>query len=463
MSYLDLDFKISKQNSNPRNRALSRSFNMRLFIFSAISAFMALSLVILLPSTSDNKISTTQILNLATQPNSAIAEVAAIPSESFQLAIKEKTESSPLNRPLETSLSSKSITIKHGDTLSSAFDKQGIKPSVLYKVMNDSKEGGMLKSIRKGERFEFIFSNNKLIQLLYHPDMIQTYSFSKNSKGQFISALSRNPLEAIPVYREGIIDSSLFLAAAKNDIPVNVIMNMVAIFGWDIDFALDIRKGDSFKLIYSELYQDGVTIKNGQILSAEFTNRNTTYQAILYTDPKGNSNYYSPDGKSMRKAFLRNPVKFSRISSRFTTKRWHPVLSKWKSHKGVDYAASRGTPIFATGDGRVVYKGRKGGYGRTIVIKHGGKYTTLYAHLNSYNRKVRSGSRVKQGQTIAYVGSSGLATGPHLHYEFRVSGAHRNPLTVKLPAAQPINKKYNASFQQTKDRLLNMLRIMGQG
>ena len=164
----------------------------------------------------------------------------------------------------------------------------------------------------------------------------------------------------------------------------------------------------------------------------------------------------------MRKAFLRNPVKFSRISSRFTTKRWHPVLSKWRSHKGVDYAASRGTPIFAAGDGRVVHKGRKGGYGRAIVIKHGGKYTTLYGHLNSYNKNIRQGKRVKQGQTIGYVGSSGLATGPHLHYEFRVSGVHRNPLTVRLPAAQPINKKYKDSFLQAKDKLLNMLRIMGQ-
>lgn len=459
MSYLDLDFKTPTQNKKNVKRAASRPFNKLLLVLSTFSAIITIAFVFLLPS-SNTEAPSTQTNNLPIKQNNAIVETIDIPTQPNTTI--EQSNTLRIEKPkLESSLSTKSITINHGDTLSSAFNKQGIKASVLYKVINDSKEGNLLKSIRKGEKFDFIFSNNKLSQLLYHPDITQTYSFSKNANGKFTSALSTNPLEAIPVYREGTIDSSLFLAASNSDIPDNITMNMVGIFGWDIDFALDIRKDDSFKLIYNELYQDGEKIKNGQILAAEFTNRGEIFQAILYTDLNGNSNYYSPDGKSMRKAFLRNPVKFSRISSRFTKSRKHPIHGFKRPHRGVDYAASRGTPIYSAGDGKIIFKGRKGGYGRTIIVQHGGKYTTLYAHLNSYNRKIKKWSRVKQGQTIGYVGKSGTATGYHLHYEFRLSGVHRNPLTVKLPAARPINKQYKDSFNQTKDKLLSMLRIMG--
>ena len=237
-------------------------------------------------------------------------------------------------------------------------------------------------------------------------------------------------------------------------------MDLVAIFGWDIDFSLDIRQGDSFGIVYEELYKDGVKIRNGRILSAKFVNDGKAYKAVYYTDPSGNSDYYAPDGKSMRKAFLRSPVKFSRISSRFSNKRWHPVLSKWRSHKGVDYAAARGTPVRASGDGKISFAGRKGGYGRLVVISHGGRYTTAYGHLHRYAKGARSGRKVKQGQIIGYVGSSGLATGPHLHYEFRVNGVHRNPLTVKLPEAKPVNTAYIDNFEKQIQTYLSMLRLM---
>ena len=189
-------------------------------------------------------------------------------------------------------------------------------------------------------------------------------------------------------------------------------------------------------------------------------NKGNTYKAVYYTDPTGTSDYFSPDGKSMRKAFLRSPVKFSRISSGFSNRRWHPVLSKWRSHKGVDYAAPRGTPIYAAGDGKVIFAGKKGGYGRLIVLRHGGRYTTAYGHLHRYARGIRSGKQVKQGQTIGYVGSSGLATGPHLHYEFRVDGVHRNPLTVRLPEAKPVHPTYEAHFAENTKVYLSMLQRM---
>jgi murein DD-endopeptidase MepM/ murein hydrolase activator NlpD len=239
-------------------------------------------------------------------------------------------------------------------------------------------------------------------------------------------------------------------------------MELANIFGWDIDFALEIRAGDSFNLIYEEAYLDGEVFDNGNILAAEFTNRGKVFRAIRYQDDQGNSNYYSPDGSSMRKAFLRAPVDFRRISSRFRTARWHPVLGKKRPHKGVDYAAATGTPIKASGDGRVIFRGTKGGYGKTVIIKHGSQYTTLYGHMSRFNKKVKNGSRVQQGQTIGYVGKSGLATGPHLHYEFRVNGVHRNPLTVKIPAAAPIDKRYKSDFQHQSEPLLAKLDLMSR-
>ncbi len=215
--------------------------------------------------------------------------------------------------------------------------------------------------------------------------------------------------------------------------------------------------------MYEEIYRNGERIKDGDILAAEFINDGEVYRAVRYANPETKRmEYYTPEGKSMRKEFLRTPVNFTRISSRFTTKRYHPILQRFRSHKGVDYAAKRGTPIRAAGDGKVIFKGNKGGYGRTLIIQHGSKYTTLYAHLNSYNKKIRVGKRVKQGQTVAYVGSSGLATGPHLHYEFRVNGVHRNPQTVKLPSSQPVPKKHLADFEQAITPVLAQLDMLSR-
>ncbi|KPK40462.1 MAG: peptidase M23, partial [Gammaproteobacteria bacterium SG8_47] len=236
----------------------------------------------------------------------------------------------------------------------------------------------------------------------------------------------------------------------------NLIMELAAIFGWDVDFALDIREGDEFAVIYEEHFLDGEKLRDGAIIGAEFVNQGQRYQAVRYTDPEGRGDYFTPDGMSMRKAFLRTPVEFSRISSRFGTRK-HPVLNKFRAHKGVDYAAPQGTPIKAAGDGKVIFAGTKGGYGRTAIIQHGGRYSTLYAHMSKFARGVRSGKYVRQGQTIGYVGSSGLATGPHLHYEFRVNGVHRNPLTVKLPEAAPISAALKSDFIDHADRLTRQL------
>ena len=354
-----------------------------------------------------------------------------------------------------------SVTVKSGDTLASIFAKKGIPSTTTHKIARLNEQTKRLRYIKPGQEIRLMLDDERqLRKMKYIPDITSTLLIQRGEDQSFSSQIINYQLDAYPVYREGTIESSLFEAAANADIPEDVIMDLVAIFGWDVDFSLDIRKGDRFGIVYEELYKDDVKIRNGRILSAEFVNDGKTYRAVYYTDPKGDSDYFTPDGKSMRKAFLRSPVEFSRISSRFTNNRWHPLLSKWRSHKGVDYAARRGTPVRASGDGKVIFAGTKGGYGRLIVIRHGGRYTTAYGHLHRYARGLRSGKKVKQGQVIGYVGSSGLATGPHLHYEFRVNGVHRNPLTVKLPEAQPVNEAYLSHFEENTQVYLSMLRLM---
>ena len=230
-------------------------------------------------------------------------------------------------------------------------------------------------------------------------------------------------------------------------------MELAGIFGWDIDFVYDVRKGDSFEVVYEELYIDGKQFDTGRILSARFINRGTENVALLYTDKNGESDYYTPEGKSMRKAFLRVPIN-ARVSSPFNLQRRHPVLDVVRPHEGTDYAAPPGTPIKAAGSGRVQFAGWKGGYGRTVVLQHRDNITTLYAHMSRLGKGIKNGTRVKQGDTIGYVGSSGMVTGPHLHYEFRVNGVAKNSRTVKLPDAKPVPSAEMARFRQfTEQRL----------
>ncbi|UCB54550.1 MAG: peptidoglycan DD-metalloendopeptidase family protein [Thiotrichales bacterium] len=342
------------------------------------------------------------------------------------------------------------LKVKSGDSLARLFKRAGFSSQQLDEVMKSGDAAKKLTKIFPDDIFRVLTDDNGQLQALRYEIDPETYLMVEREYGELVAKEYKHTIETRVAHAEGEIDSSLFLAANEAGISESIIMELAGIFGWDIDFALDIRKGDGFKLLYEEVFRNGEKIKDGEILAAEFVNDGEVYRAVRYTNPETNrTEYYSPEGKSLRKEFLRTPVNFTRISSRFTNKRYHPVLKKWRSHKGVDYAAKRGTPIRAAGDGKVTFKGKKGGYGRVVMIQHGSRYTTVYAHLNSYNKKIRVGKRVKQGQTIAYVGSSGLATGPHLHYEFRVNGVHRNPQTVRLPSSQPVPKRYMADFELT--------------
>lgn len=354
------------------------------------------------------------------------------------------------------------VTVKSGDSLALIFSRLGLSPRTLYNIMALGKEAVRLKKLRPGQVLNFYLNENELTALEYEVDLTNTLSITKND-GKYQAELKHEKLEPLVKHAKAIIKDSLFLSGKRAGLSDNLIMQLVSIYGWDIDFALDIREGDSFTLIYEEQYKNGIKVSDGPIIAAEFVNRGTPLRAVRYTHEDGHKDYYAVNGDAMRKAFLRTPVELARISSRFNLKRKHPILNKIRAHKGVDYAAATGTPIKATGDGVVALAGRKGGYGKTVILKHGGKYSTLYAHMHKFASGVRTGKRVKQGQIIGYVGRSGLATGPHLHYEFRVNGVHRNPLTVKLPKVESINENALPEFLQTINPMIAELdRLTGR-
>lgn len=354
----------------------------------------------------------------------------------------------------ETDPLAKSVVVANGDTLSTVFAKVGLSPAVMHAVLASSPDAKQLSRLKIGQTLEFqLTEQGELASLRSKLNSLETLALEQTPKGYVFKKEQVKP-EVSTVYARGEIDSSLFLAAKRAGLSHNLTMDLANVFGYDIDFALDIRKGDSFEVIYEEKTVEGQPVGTGNILAARFTNRGKTYSAVRYTSKDGTTSYYNADGTSMRKAFIRTPVDFARISSRFSNGRKHPILNKIRAHKGVDYAAPHGTPIKSAGDGKVLLAGRKGGYGNTVIIQHGQRYRTLYAHMQGFAKGVRNGSTVKQGQIIGYIGTTGLSTGPHLHYEFQVDGVHVDPLGLKLPMADPIAKSEMPRFMQQSQPLM---------
>ena len=361
----------------------------------------------------------------------------------------------------EQAWTGRTVRVANGDSLYGIFLEEGLAVSELIDLLRSGEDSQALKRLRPGQKLEiYVDSEQSVRHLVHHLDEIESLHFFR-ADGGFSSERQQAELERRLASVNGEIRDSFYLAAQRAGLSDRLTMETADIFGWDIDFALDVRNGDHFSVIYEELYQPDGTASDGVILAAEFVNRDRAIRALRYEDEGGNTQYYSPEGLSMRKAFLRTPVNFTRISSRFGM-RQHPVLHKMRHHDGVDYAAPRGTPVRATGDGRVAFAGRKGGYGKTIILKHGTAYTTLYAHLSGFAKGVRKGVEVEQGQLIGYVGSTGLSTGPHLHYEFRVRNRHRDPLKIKLPDAPPIAPKYKADFLDRTKGLVARLEHMSR-
>ncbi len=354
-------------------------------------------------------------------------------------------------------LTTVSHIIKSGQTLSSIFSSLELNSNDLLQIINANDTGKLFASIRPGKQLVAKIDSNGVLQELSYAKNSFEMLTAKRIDDHFEVKLHSKPVEKKIASAHGVIHSSLFLDGKNAGLPDKIIMELANIFAWDIDFALSLREGDQFTVVYEKLFVDNKESGIGDIVSAEFINQGKTYTAVRFKDPDGNINYYTPDGKSLRKAFLRTPVDFARISSHFNLRRKHPVLNRIRAHKGVDYAARTGTPVKTTGDGKITFRGRKRGYGRVVIVQHGQKYTTLYAHLSAFKKGQRVGKRVKQGQVIGYVGMSGLATGPHLHYEFRVNGVHRNPLTVKLPHATPVNNSLLAEFNKQTQPLIDQL------
>lgn len=381
------------------------------------------------------------------------ADAGAVAAAPVTAPATQESVQPEVTAPIEPELDWQSFDIRSGDTLSSLFNKAGFNDGVMLSVINGEGEAEKLQRLYAGEEIRFaVDGDGNLAAMELQRSRLETLKIDKTEAGYTGKTEIRQP-EPRPAFAAGTIDGSLYLAARDAGLNDRLTMELAGIFGWDIDFVYDVRKGDSFEVVYEELYLDGEKFDTGRILSARFINRDKESVALLYTDTNGESDYYTPEGQSMRKAFLRVPIN-ARVSSPFNLQRRHPVLDVVRPHEGTDYAAPPGTPIKAAGDGRVQFAGWKGGYGRTVILQHGDNITTLYAHMSRLGKGISNGTRVRQGETIGYVGSSGMVTGPHLHYEFRVNGSPRNSRTVKLPDAQPVPKTEMARFRQITDQRL---------
>jgi len=374
-------------------------------------------------------------------------EQEEVPSEIVTETLSLPTQSIP-------SIQTKKIhTVKDGENLSLIFEKYKVPLNETYKIFKKD-IANEVKNILPNDRIEFLSLDGKLQKIIIHKSPLLSYQVQVLPE-IVIDRAEKEP-ELIQSFRSGLIESSFYLAGLKNDIPESVIMDLAYIFAWDIDFVFEIRVGDKFRLLYETPFVDGQQIENGSILFAEFYNQNNRFTAIRYKGKNKEWEYFNENGGSLEKAFLRAPLDFAYVSSQFNPNRRHPILNTIRAHNGVDYAAKRGTPIRATGEGVIQSVGWKSGYGRTIVIRHGGEITTLYAHLDKYHPLIAKGAKVSQGQTIGYVGDSGLATAPHLHYEFRIGEKRTDPLKVALPSASPLDKSNMDQFQSFRNNYIEI-------
>jgi murein DD-endopeptidase MepM/ murein hydrolase activator NlpD len=417
----------------------------KLHRFLIVTVLAVLLLVVLIPS------------QKSSSPKPQLPELEIGKRYSLDINYQNLASSQP-QEPTEE-LETQTFTVSKGDNLALIFKRAGLSPQETYRVSRAGELAKKLLKMKPGESLALTIDKaGKLAQLDYAFSVTDTLRIVKTPDDTFSSAIHSKPVDTRINYAQGQINNSFWNAGVEAKLTDNQIMSLAGVFGWDVDFALGIRKGDSFYVMFEERFVDGEFIENGDIVAAQFVNRGETYTAIRYSD----GNFYTPEGRSMRKSFLRAPVNFKYISSSFKPKRFHPVQKRWKAHRGVDYAASRGTPVMAAGDGKVIESAYNKFNGHYVFIQHGEKYVTKYLHFTK--RKVKTGQSVKQGQIIGTVGATGLASGPHLHYEFLVDGVHRNPRTVKLPKAQPIAKKERDKFQllatQRLAQLDNNKRIM---
>ena len=441
------DYKPSGANKNKKNQAL-QWFTVGLGIPLA-----ALALV----STLDTAPPATPLADMpaimTSTDNPIVAVLTVTESLAADLPILAETEAEPEPLPEFERII---LEIKPGDTLDKLFRQNNLNLGHLAAIAKLEEPKKLFRRLTPGDKFEILHTEGALISMYTVLSLTSALNIERGDSG-FVAAIVDRPIDTRKRIAYGVIESSLFESGADAGLSDKVIMNIAGIFAWDVDFLLDIRQGDNFYVQYEEIWQDGDYVTDGEIIAAEFNNGSRTHRAIRFIDAAGIADYFTPEGDSVRKAFIRAPVDFHRISSNFNPRRRHPILNTIRAHRGVDYSAPRGTPIKAAGAGKVIYRGVKNGYGKTVILQHGGNITTLYAHMSSYVAKARVGTRVQQGQTIGFVGATGLATANHLHYEYRLNGVHRNPRTVDLPQAEPIDEQYREKFLATVEPILEEL------
>jgi len=392
-------------------------------------------------------------------PESSTSSVNITPVEITSLS-KSKTKqltstnsiTTTVNSQQQSDISWQRVKVRSGDSLARIFKRLGFSAQDTYAVSTaKGKDSKLLRKMNVNDTLRIASNAQKQVTALEYP-LSKTDTLFINLVGDtYQSHKESKPVEIRQAFAHGTINSNFWHAGTSAGLTDGQIIALANVFGWDIDFALDIRSGDSFHVIFEKKYVEGEYIGTGNILAAEFINQDDPFQAVRFTDGE----YYTPSGKSMRKAFLRAPVNFKYISSSFKRKRFHPVQKRWKAHRGVDYAAKTGTPVVAAGNGKVVRATYDKYNGHHVFLQHGNGIETKYIHFSK--RAVKKGQRVKQGQVIGYVGSTGLAAGPHLHYEFLLNGVHRNPRTVKLPDSKPIAKKYKTEFTALAKKRLQEL------
>ncbi len=376
----------------------------------------------------------------------------------YSLAVPVVTDSLP--QTVETTIPTEdnslewiSVEVKKGDILGSVFKRAKIDAQTMQAVLDAGKDAKNLTRLFPGVQVEFgLDAEGKLQELRYNLSNLKTLRITRGDDGQFVAKQLQKEIETRTEVVAGIISGSFWASAMNAGLSEAQIIDLANVFGYDIDFALDIRSGDSFSVMFERQYAEGQFIGNGAIVAAQFQNQGQLYQAVRHTD----GNFYKPDGGSMRQAFLRAPVNFRYVSSNFNPRRLHPVLGKIKAHNGVDYVAPMGTPIMAAGDGKVIESAMKGANGNYVVIQHSNGIVTKYLHLSK--RDVKRGDKVKQGDIVGRLGATGRVTGAHLHYEFVVGGVHRNPRTVKLPQAEPLQGVARVEFTKNAKQQIAQLK-----
>ncbi|MBK6618230.1 MAG: peptidoglycan DD-metalloendopeptidase family protein [Nitrosomonas sp.] len=387
-----------------------------------------------------------------------------MPDASFQKASEERVVY-PLTLPENLATSDPDMTfwhqesIRRGDTIHAILDRLNISRQDKLDILNTSRTSEALHKLKPGEivhaetrpdggllLLRYFYGNGKQLQIEKVDGVFELNELSSQHDNTTLQISS------------GVITHSLFAAVSDVGLPSQIASQMIDIFASNIDFHRGLHKGDHFTVIYESHQDESGQTQPGRILAVEFSNKGKPYRAI-YFKAEGQGDYYTPSGDNLHKPFLMAPLKFSRISSGYTDNRYHPILKRWRAHKGIDYAAPAGTEIMATADGSVKYKGQQAGYGNLIVLQHAGPYSSAYGHLSSFVSHLKPGQRVKQGDIIGYVGSTGMATGPHLHYELRVNGIQQDPTKIVMPAAPSINKKYRAAFQKQSREMLAILEL----